>query len=70
MGERFEIIKWEDGFALRHCCVHQSIDDPQIRKDIEEIVFSFRLKAVTSTYCKKCLKQLKDEEIKKKTAGK
>lgn len=60
----FEIIEWTNGLALRHCMDHQPTSDPQIKKDIDELVFSFKLKAVTTGLCEPCY-DIRTEEINK-----
>lgn len=60
---RFEIIDWSnDQLAMRHCAWHQPLTDPEVKKEIQILMSSFKIKHLTSTICAAC-RDVMDEKL-------
>ena len=51
---KFDIVTKDGELTIRHCRKCQPLDDPEVKKDLDELMSSFKIKHITSKFCEAC----------------
>ena len=51
---KFDVITVDGELALRHCEECQPRDNPEVERDIQELISSFKIKHIRTKVCREC----------------
>ena len=51
---KFDVVTVDDELALRHCKKCQPRSNPEVERDIQELISSFKIKHIRTKVCGEC----------------